>query len=55
MESTVLFEMALGLSGGWKVVRSEFAGEPRKLEIYLDFAPGQRFGCPECGQLCGGR
>ena len=52
MESTVLFEMALGLSGGWKVMKSEFAGEPRKLEIYLDFEPGQRFGCPECGQLC---
>jgi transposase len=52
MESTILFEMALGLSGGWKVVKSEFAGEPRKLEIYLDFAPGQRFGCPECGELC---
>jgi predicted RNA-binding Zn-ribbon protein involved in translation (DUF1610 family) len=34
---------------GWKVVKSEFAGE---LEIYLDFAAGQRFGCPECGQLC---
>jgi transposase len=52
MESTMLFEMALGLSGGWKVVKSEFAGEPRRLEIYLDFEPGQRFGCPECGQLC---
>ena len=51
MESTALFELALGLSGGWKVERSEFAGEPRKLEIYLDFAPGQRFGCPECRKL----
>lgn len=51
MESTTLFEMALGLSGGWKVERSEFAGEPRKLEIYLDFAPGQRLGCPECRKL----
>ena len=52
MESTALFEMALGLSGGWKVSRSEFAGEPRKLEIHLDFVSGQRFGCPECGELC---
>lgn len=52
MESTVLFEMALGLSGGWKVVRSEFAGEPRKLEIYLDFEKGSRFECPECGEKC---
>lgn len=25
MEGTQLFEMALGLSGGWKAVRSEFS------------------------------
>jgi transposase len=52
MESTELFEMALGLSDGWKVSRSEFAGEPRKLEIGLEFAWGQWFGCPECGEMC---
>jgi transposase len=52
MESTKLFEMALGLSGGWKVGRSEFGGEPRKLEIELEFGRGQRFGCPECGEQC---
>lgn len=52
MESTQLFEMALGLSGGWKVVRSEFKGEPKKLEVYLDFAAGSRFECPECGEKC---
>ena len=52
MESTQLFEMALGLSGGWKVVSSEFKGEPKKLEIYLDFAVGSRFACPECGEKC---
>lgn len=53
MESTALFELALGLTGGWKVVKSEFRGEPRKLEIYLDFAPGSKFGCPECGEPSG--
>ena len=52
MESTALFEMALGLSGGWKVTRSEFKGEPKKLEIYLDFTAGSRFACPECGEKC---
>lgn len=52
MESTKLFEMALGLSGGWKVVSSEFAGEPKKLEIQLDFEPGSRFECAECGGKC---
>jgi transposase len=54
MESKELFEMALGLSGGWRVERSEFAGEPRKLEIVLGYAPGQHFSCPQCGQLCAG-
>lgn len=52
VESTALFEMALGLSGGWKVVRSEFKGEPKKLEIYLDFEPGSRFKCAQCGKKC---
>jgi transposase len=53
MESTKLFEMALGLSGGWKVVGSEFKGEPKKLEIHLDFEEGSRFECPECAEKCG--
>ena len=42
MESTQLFEMALGLSGGWKVVGSKFEGEPKRLEILLDFEVGSR-------------
>jgi len=45
--------MALGLTGGWKVVKSEFQGEPKKLKIYLDFAPGSKFGCPEYGEPSG--
>lgn len=53
MESTRLFEMALGLSGEWKVVRSDFKGSPKKLEIFLDFEEGSRFRCPECGEKCG--
>ena len=53
MESTALFEMALGLTGGWKVVKSEFKGEPKKLEIYLDFEAGQKFECPEGGERSG--
>lgn len=52
MESTALFEMALGLTGGWQVVRSEFRGEPKKLEIYLEFKKGNQFECPECGDRC---
>lgn len=52
MDPNQLFEMALQLSGGWKVVRSEFCGEPRRLELWLDFAPGTKFPDPQSGALC---
>jgi transposase len=52
MDPNELFEVALQLSGGWKVVRSEFCGEPRRLELWLDFTPGTRFPDPTSGQLC---
>lgn len=52
MKPEELFTAALGLSGGWKVVRCEFSGEPKRLELWLDFAEGTRF--PVGGQkaLC---
>ena len=46
MKPEELFTTALGLSGGWKVVRCEFGGEPKRLELWLDFAPGTRFAPP---------
>lgn len=44
-----LFEKALGLVPPWKVVRSEFDLEGRRLDLFLDFERGARFACPECG------
>ena len=52
MEPNELLEMALQLHGGWKVVRSEFSGEPRRLEVWLDFARGSKFADPRSGELC---
>ncbi len=31
------------------VTKSEFDAAARRLDIFLDFAKGSRFACPECG------
>jgi transposase len=49
MRDVQLFEQALGLTRPWRVVRSEFNAERRRLDIYLDFERGSTFVCPECG------
>lgn len=51
MQTNELFGMALGLTGGWKVVDSDFA-EDGGLSLCLDFERGARFACPECGVSC---
>ena len=50
MDELGLFTAALGLSGPWRVTRSEFDGEWTQLDLYLDFERGARFACPakEC-------
>lgn len=50
MNPNELFTAALQLKDGWRVVRSEFEGEPRTLRLRLDFEPGSQFGCPKCGK-----
>jgi transposase len=52
MSQNELFAVALQLGGNWKVIRSAFEGEPHSLRIWLDFEPGSRFQCPECGSAC---
>ena len=52
MENEEIFSMALGLAGsGWKLVGSEFGGEPKGLELRLDYEVGRRWECPECGAM----
>jgi transposase len=47
-----LFTAALGLSGSWRVVCSEFNLEGAQLDLSLDFDRGTRFACPakDCAQ-----
>lgn len=49
MGGTDLFQMALGLSPPWQVMRVAFEKETGRLDIFIDFARGSRFCCPECG------
>src|ERR1700733_5342658 len=56
MSPNALFQAALQLQGTpWRVVRSDFSGDPPTLEIGLDFARGSQFPCPQCGELCGAK
>ena len=48
MRDVDLFGAALGLTEPWRVERSEFDPRARRLDLYLDFAPGSRFACPSC-------
>lgn len=52
MDELGLFTAALGLSGPWQVVRSEFDAEATQLDLYLDFERGAQFACPakDCAQ-----
>jgi transposase len=49
MDELGLFTAALGLSGPWRVTRSEFDAEQTQLDLYLGFEHGARFGCPAKG------
>ena len=49
MRDNSLLQMALGIAPPWAVKRSDFDAEARRLDIDLDFTPGSRFPCPNCG------
>jgi transposase len=50
MRDTDLFQVALGLSSPWTVMRVEFDAADGRLDLYVDFPRGSRFACPECGR-----
>lgn len=47
-----LFTAALNLANPWRVVRTDFELSNRRLDLYLDFERGTRFGCPVCSERC---
>ena len=48
MEIGKLFGVALGLGKPWQVERVAFDAEQGRLDLWLDFPRGSRFGCPQC-------
>lgn len=46
-----LFTMALNLQEPWIVKKIEFNKEEKRLDIWIDFIPGSKFLCPECGEV----
>ena len=44
-ETLDLFKAALGLGEPWRVTRSDFDVAQGRLDLYLDFPRGARFGC----------
>lgn len=49
MRDTNLLQLALGLTPPWTVTRSDFDPDAKRLDIQIDFTPGSRFPCPNCG------
>lgn len=45
-----LFTLALGLEKPWYVSRIDFDQSEQRIDLYLDFKPGSKFGCPNCDQ-----
>ena len=52
MDPKVLFTAALGLVKPWKCERVAFSGDPKKLELGIDFERGSQLRCPECERMC---
>ena len=50
MRDTDLFRQVLGLSAPWFAERCTFDPDQKQLDLYIDFAPGGRFTCPDCGR-----
>ena len=49
MRDTTLMQQALGLTPPWTVVRSDFDTAAGRLDVEINFTPGSRFACPNCG------
>ena len=50
MQDTDLFQLALGLASPWMVTRSGFDAVDGRLDLCVDFPPGSRFACAQCGR-----
>jgi transposase len=52
MDANKRLVMALGVGSCWRVIKSEMDVSRRQLRLWLDFAAGVQFACPQCGAWC---
>ncbi|MFV9676542.1 MAG: ISL3 family transposase [Methanosarcinales archaeon] len=45
-----LFQKALNIEEPWVLESVDFDPDAKRIDIYLDFAPGTKFGCPVCNK-----
>ena len=49
MTHNSIFSATLGLSPPWRVTSVTFAQEEKRLDIMVEFSPGDNLNCPDCG------
>lgn len=49
MEHHAVFSATLGLAAPWYITGVSYSPESNRLDISVDFYPGNIFPCPECG------
>jgi transposase len=49
MRADTLFRDLLGLTAPWRIERVVSLPEEKRVEVFLNHAPGKAFPCPECG------
>lgn len=45
-----LFQKALNIEDQWVLESVDFDPDAKRIDLYLDFAPGTKFGCPVCNK-----
>lgn len=52
MKDTALFAQLLGLSSPWQVTRVTPDLDSKSISIFIEWPPGEKAPCPDCGALC---
>lgn len=53
VKDTELYKHLLGITPPWTVGRVDLDAKTQRIDVYLEHRDGQRWPCPECGELCG--
>ncbi len=53
MRDTQLYQAVLGLEKPWTVNRVDLSTEKQQVDVWVEHSEGERWPCPECGELLG--